>query len=61
MKSQPVQNIIVDEANQITYVVMARRLLSDGEVFSAIRVELLTRQQRPHRGETLVIEAKHVE
>ena len=56
MKSPKIENIIVDEANEVTYVVMARRLLTDGEVFSAIRIAILLRgRKRPSRGETLVI------
>jgi hypothetical protein len=56
MKSAKIENVIVDEANEVTYVVMARRLLTDGEVFSAIRIALLQRgRKRPTRGERLVI------
>ncbi len=41
MKTPNVENIVVDEVHQRTYVVMARRILTDGEIYSAIRVELL--------------------
>ena len=58
MKSPSIENIIVDEAHQLTYVVMARRILTDGEVYSAIRVEILKRGGKlPAKGETLVITA----
>ncbi len=55
MKS-PIENIVVDEAHELTYVVKASRILTDGEMFSAIRIALLKREgQRPEKGETLVI------
>ena len=58
MKSKEVENTVVDEARQITYVVMDRRVLTDGELYSAIRVELLKRGGKlPSRGEKLVIRA----
>ena len=51
-----IENVIVDEANEVTYVVKADRLLTDGELFSAIRIAILLRgRQRPSRGETLMI------
>ena len=57
MKKLPsVENTVVDEARQCTYVVMAPRTLTDGEMYSAIRVEVLKRGgKRPDKGETLVI------
>jgi hypothetical protein len=56
MKSKTVENIIVDEAHKITYVVMGPRVLTDGELYSAIRVELLKRGGKlPAKGEKLVI------
>ena len=56
MKSPETENIHVDEAHDLTYVVMARRVLTDGEMFSAIRVELLKRGGKlPAKGERLVI------
>ena len=56
MKSSSVENTVVDEARQLTYVVRAPRLLTDGEMFSAIRIALLKRGGiHPARGETLVI------
>jgi hypothetical protein len=56
MKSAEVQNVVIDEANEITYVVAAGRQLTDGEVYSAIRVALLMRGgKRLGKGETLKI------
>ncbi len=56
MKSPKTENVVVDEVFGLTYVVMAHRILTDGEIFSAIRVELLKRRgKRPERGQTLVI------
>jgi hypothetical protein len=58
MKSQNIENRVVDEVHDCTYVIMATRLLTDGEMYSAIRVELLRRGKKfPARGETLVITA----
>ena len=56
MKSPTIKNTVVDEAHDLTYIVMARRTLTDGELFSAIRVALLKRGGiRPEKGETMVI------
>ena len=61
MKSATVENIVVDEANDRTYVVMANRVLTDGEMYSAIRVELLKRGVKSMaKGEKLVITATSV-
>lgn len=58
MKSQTVKNSVLDEVHDCTYVVMARRVLTDGEMYSAIRIELLRRKGKfPEKGETLVIAA----
>lgn len=58
MKSQTVKNAVFDEVHDRTFVVMATRLLTDGEMYSAIRVELLRRKGKvPAKGETLVIAA----
>ena len=55
--SPDIENVIVDEANEVTYVVTARRRLTDGEIYSAIRVALLKRaRKRLQRGETLKID-----
>ena len=57
MKTPNIENIVVDEANERTYIVMAPRILSDGETYKAIRQEILKRGgKRPGRGETLVVE-----
>jgi hypothetical protein len=56
MKSPNTENVFVDEAHDLTYVVMAHRVLTDGEMFSAIRVEILKRGGKlPQKGERLVI------
>ena len=55
MKAEATKNAVHDEANNITYEVMASRVLSDGEIFLAIRGALLASGRRPQRGETLVI------
>ena len=53
MKS-PVKNTVVDEANGVTYVINAERMLTDGEMYSAIRVAWLARgRKNPAKGETL--------
>jgi len=58
MKST-VENTVVDEIHNCTYVVKATRMLTDGEMYSAIRVELLKRGGKlPGKGETLVIDAQ---
>lgn len=56
MPDSNVKNIVVDEANQRTYIVLAPRVLSDGEVYKAIRQEILRRRGvPPGRGETLTV------
>ena len=60
MKSPSVENIVVDEANERTYVVMATRTLTDGELYRAIRLEIRKRGGPLERGERLVIAATHV-
>jgi hypothetical protein len=56
MKAANVENKVVDEANERTYIVMAPRLLTDGEVFRIIRREILKRGGKTlARGETLVL------
>jgi len=56
MQSPNIANTIVDEANHRTYVVLAPRLLSDGEIYRAIRQEILRRGGRPLAyGETLTL------
>lgn len=57
MKTQSVENIVVDEVHQRTFVVMAERLLTDGEIYSAIRIALLRRGGKAvEQGEKLVIQ-----
>jgi hypothetical protein len=54
-----VENTVVDEFRQCTYVVKAGRMLTDGEMYSAIRVEMLKRGGKfPQKGETLVINSQ---
>jgi hypothetical protein len=56
MKTPSTANTFIDEASGLTYIVMAHRILTDGELFSAIRVALLKRvESRPKRGETITI------
>jgi hypothetical protein len=56
MKTPDVQNVVVDEANQRTYVIMAQRQLTDGEIYRIIRKELLKRGGvRLAKGETLTL------
>ena len=55
MKRATVENKTYDEANQITYSVMARHVLTDGELFRAIRGAILRSGKRPQRGDTVVI------
>jgi hypothetical protein len=60
MKPPTFENIVTDEAAGVTYVVVAPRRLNDGELFSAIRLALLTRgRNRPKRGDRLVIDTAH--
>ncbi|HZL41878.1 MAG TPA: hypothetical protein VFD66_01200 [Verrucomicrobiae bacterium] len=54
MKSANVENIVVDEAHDRTYVVMASRILTDGELYRAIRLELRKRGAPPAKGERIV-------
>ncbi len=59
MQSQNIENSVLDEANQRTYVVLAPRVLSDGELYKAIRQEILKRGGVPPLpGETLRITLK---
>jgi hypothetical protein len=61
MKSPNVENVVFDEVRQITYVVIGRKVMTDGELYSAIRVELLRRGGKtPPKGEKLVIMANAV-
>src|SRR3974390_99044 len=56
MPSKQIENIVVDEANRRTYIILAPRVLSDGEIYRAIRQEVLRRGGRPlAHGETLTL------
>ncbi len=56
MQSQTIENTVVDEANHRKYVVLAPRVLSDGELYKAICQEILERGGVPPLpGETLTI------
>jgi hypothetical protein len=55
VKPESIENIIVDEVHGRTYVVMADRVLTDGELYRAIRIEILRRGNPLARGERLVI------
>lgn len=62
MKPETVENVVVDEVHQRTFVVMAGRVLTDGEMYKAIRLELLKRgPNAPIKGEKLVITAPNME
>ena len=51
-----IENVVVDEANQRTYIVRARRALTDGEIYRLIRREILKRGGKPlASGETLTL------
>lgn len=57
MKHSQIEHVIVDEANQRTYVVRADRPLTDGEIYLSIRLEVIRQRGQPvARGETLTIE-----
>jgi hypothetical protein len=54
MQAPNIENIVVDEANQRTYIVLAPRVLTDGELYKTIRQEILKNGgKRPARGESL--------
>ena len=55
MQTQNIENTVVDEANHRTYIVLAPRVLSDGELYQAIRQEILKRGGVPPAGQTLTI------
>ena len=56
MHAPSIENIVVDEATHRTYVVLASKVLSDGEIYQAIRRELIRRGGAPPAfGETLTI------
>ena len=47
MKTPNIVNTIVDEANRRTFVILAPRVLTDGETYRTIRREILRRGGRP--------------
>ena len=56
MQAQNIENIVMDEANNRRYVILATRVLSDGEIYRAIRQEILRRGGKPvAQGETLTL------
>ena len=58
MKTE-IENVVVDEANHRTYIVRARRSLTDGEIYRLIRREILKRGGKPlASGETLTLSAR---
>ena len=62
MQSSNIENTVVDEANHRTYIVMAPRVLSDGEIYKAIRQEILKRGGvAPPPGQTLTITLTPIE
>jgi hypothetical protein len=57
MQAPNIANTVVDEANHRTYVILAPRVLTDGEIYRAIRQEILKRGGLPPpAGETLTID-----
>jgi hypothetical protein len=56
MQPPNIENTVVDEAHQRTYIVLAPRVLSDGEIYKAIRQAILKRGGvRLPAGQTLTI------
>ena len=55
MKAPNIENTIVDEANRRTYVILAPRVLTDGEIYRVIRQELLRRGSALADGETITL------
>lgn len=56
MNRDSVDNVLADEVYKLTYIVRASRVLTDGEMFSAIRIALLKGGgKRPQQGETMLI------
>jgi hypothetical protein len=57
MKHSKIEHVIVDEANQRTYVVRANRPLTDGEIYRWIRLGIRRQGVQPvPQGETLTID-----
>lgn len=55
MESKQIENTIVDEANRRTYVILAPRVLTDGEIYRVIRQEILRRRTPLADGETITL------
>jgi hypothetical protein len=55
MQVQNIENTVVDEANHRTYIIMAPRVLTDGEIYRVIRQEILRRGSPLADGETLTL------
>ena len=55
MKAPNIENTIVDEVNRRTYIILAPRVLTDGEIYRAIRQEILRRGSALADGETLTL------
>ena len=55
MESKQTENTIVDEANRRTYVILAPRVLTDGEIYRVIRQEILRRGSPLADGETITL------
>ena len=56
MKHSKIDHVVVDEANQRTYVVRTDRPLTDGELYRTIRLGIRQRGGPVAPGETLTIE-----
>ena len=55
MESKQIENTIIDEANRRTYVILASRVLTDGEIYRFIRQEILRRGSPLADGETITL------
>jgi hypothetical protein len=55
MKAPNVVNTIVDEPHRRTYVILAPRVLTDGEIYRVIRQEILRRGYPWADGETITL------
>ncbi len=55
MKAPNIENTIVDEANRRTYVILAPRVLTDGEIYKVIRQEIHRRGSPLADGETITL------
>ncbi len=55
MKAPNIENTVVDEANRRTYVILAPRVLTDGEIYKVIRQEILRRGRPLADGETITL------